>query len=92
MLVPWWKTIVGEDEGEAAKQAIIGGAISQGEIVKELEHKLSNLLGIPYITMTTSGSMALAMSLISSGVKPGDEVIVPNFTFLSTNSFTADNI
>jgi dTDP-4-amino-4,6-dideoxygalactose transaminase len=84
MIVPWWKTNLQAGEAHAAMKAIASGKISQGDITAELESKLAEMLGVPYVTMTTSGSVALLMALITCGVRPGDEVIVPNRSFIAT--------
>ena len=82
--VPWWKIILNQEEANSTSLAINAGKLSQGSITAELEAKLSHYLNVPYVTMTTSGSVALLMSLLACGVKPGDEVIVPNRTFIAT--------
>lgn len=49
-----------------------------------LEKKISEFTGAKYCTMTTSGTSALLCSLIAFSLKPGDEVIVPNYTMIAT--------
>jgi perosamine synthetase len=82
--IPYWKT--GFDNGEiaAVAQAIAHGHISQGPEIDEFERQLAAYLGVPYVVTVTSGSAALAMSLWAAGVRPGDEVIVPNRTWIAT--------
>ena len=80
----WWRTDFHNGESEAIAKAIAEEHISQGPIVEELEKQLADYLGVPYAVATTSGSMALLMSLWAAGVKPGDEVIVPNRTWIAT--------
>lgn len=84
MNVPWWKTNLGEDEANAARDAILAGRLSQGVVTAELEARLSEVLDVPYVTMTTSGSVALASALLSAGIGPGDDVIVPTRTYIAT--------
>lgn len=81
--VRWWKTRLGDEEAEAARKAIAAGKISQGANTAELEERLAKQLEVPYVTMTTSGSVALLMALIACGVRPGDEVIIANRTFIA---------
>ncbi len=45
---------------------------------------MGELLDVPHVTTTTSGSVALLVALKSCGVGPGDEVIVANRTFIAT--------
>jgi len=82
--VSWWRTGFNNGESEAIARAIAQEHVSQGPIVAEFERQLAAYLGVPHVVATTSGSMALLMSLWSSGVGPGDEVIVPNRTWIAT--------
>ena len=82
--IPWWRTTFNNGESEAIAQAIANEHVSQGPIVAEFERQLSAYLGMPYVVATTSGSMALLMSLLAAGIGPGDEVIVPNRTWIAT--------
>jgi perosamine synthetase len=82
--VPHWRTTFSNGEAEAIAMAIAGEHVSQGPVVAEFERQLAAYLGMPYVVATTSGSMALLMSLLAAGVGPGDEVIVPNRTWIAT--------
>lgn len=84
MNVPWWKTVLGDAEANAARDAVLAGRLSQGPITAELEKRLAEILGVPYVTMTTSGSVALAVALFAAGIGPDDEVIVPTRTYIAT--------
>ena len=57
-----------------------------GEKVRELESKLRSLLGVRDAVVVNSGTSALHASLAAIGVKGGDEVILPSFTFIATAS------
>ena len=82
--IPYWRTTFSNGEAEAIAAAIEGEHVSQGPVVAEFERKLAAYLDMPYVVATTSGSMALLMSLMAAGVGPGDEVIVPNRTWIAT--------
>ena len=82
--ISWWKTGFNNGEAEAIAKAILNKNISQGPIVAEMEKQLGAYLDVPYVVATTSGSMALLMSLWILGVGPGDEVIIPNRTWIAT--------
>ena len=58
--------------------------LSEGELVKEFEKKLSVDLGIVNPVALNSGTTALHLGLILANVKPGDEVIIPAQTFVAT--------
>jgi len=82
--VSWWRTGFNNGESEAIARAIAQEHVSQGPVVAEFERQLADYLDVPHVVATTSGSMALLMSLWTSGVGPGDEVIVPNRTWIAT--------
>jgi perosamine synthetase len=60
------------------------GYLVQGKYVKELEESLVNISDIPWAAVVSSGTAALHLALLALGVKPGDWVIVPAFTFPAT--------
>jgi dTDP-4-amino-4,6-dideoxygalactose transaminase len=82
--INWWRTSFNNGEAEAITHAVGQECISQGPIVAEFERQLASYLGVPYVVATTSGSMALLLSLWSAGIGRGDEVIVPNRTWIAT--------
>lgn len=84
IVVPYWRTTFSNGEVSAISDAISNEHVSQGPIVAEFERQLAAYLGMPYAVATTSGSMALLMSLMAANVRPGDEVIVPNRTWIAT--------
>ena len=54
--------------------------------VKELEQQVAKRVGVPYAVAVNSGTSALLVALIGLGVGPGDEVIVPGYTFIASIS------
>lgn len=52
--------------------------------VEKFEHEFSAFCGTRFALSCVNGSVALRLALIASGVKPGDEVIVPPYTFIAT--------
>lgn len=79
----WWSN-VGEEEIRRIGDAIRNKRLSQGPITEEFERRISEVLGLEHVAATTSGSMAILMALIAAEVGPGDEVIVPNRTWIAT--------
>ena len=82
--IPWWNTDFGDEAVIAVSNAVREKKISQGVITEQFEREIGQFLGIPYVIATSSGSTALVLGLMACGVKPGDEVIVPNRTWIAT--------
>jgi perosamine synthetase len=82
--IPWWKTSFGDEEISRVTESFRNQSISQGKVTQEFEEKLSEYLGVNHVVATSSGSTALLLSLMAIGIKPGDEVIVPNRTWIAT--------
>jgi len=77
------------NELEYIRQAIESAHISgDGAFTKKCHALLENELGVPKALLTTSCTHALEMSALLLDIQPGDEVIFPDFTFVSTvNAF-----
>lgn len=77
------------DEMRYIAEAIANGHISgDGDFTKRCHTLLEETLGVSKVLLTTSCTHALEMSALLLDIRPGDEVIVPDFTFVSTiNAF-----
>ena len=84
MHVPIARTSLTETEILSALEPLRSGWLVQGPKVEEFEAKWSHFTGATYSVATTSCTSAMELSLIALGVGPGDEVIVPAFTWIST--------
>jgi perosamine synthetase len=81
--------LLGKEEKEAAMAVLDSGALTNasyggGKFVKEFEGKLKARVGTKHAIAVNSGTAALHTSLVAYGIGPGDEVIVPAFTFEAT--------
>jgi dTDP-4-amino-4,6-dideoxygalactose transaminase len=74
------------DESEVARvrQALAGRSAGDGPFCRRVEARLAELLGVPRVLLTTSCTHALELALLALGIGPGQEVICPSFTFVST--------
>jgi len=76
--------MIGAEEQEAVRAVLAGGGLVQGPKVAELEDAFSELVGGRACVAVSSGTAALHLALMAHGIGPGDEVIVPSFTFAAT--------
>jgi UDP-2-acetamido-2-deoxy-ribo-hexuluronate aminotransferase len=68
----------------AISEVINSTAFINGPAVKELQAALENYLGVKHVIPCANGTDALQISMMALGLKPGDEVIAPSFTFIAT--------
>jgi dTDP-4-amino-4,6-dideoxygalactose transaminase len=78
--VPW----VDEAEFTRVRRALEGGLSGPGPFGRRVEQRLAERLGIRRVLLTTSCTHALELALLALGIRPGDEVVCPSFTFVST--------
>ena len=85
--IPFNRADIGKHDIELLSESISAGHISgNGPFTKRAEEQITKTLGNERTLLTTSCTHALEMSALLLGLKPGDEVIVPAFTFVSTAS------
>ncbi len=72
-------------EKEYVNKALNSGWISSlGEYIDLFEHNFANFCNTKYALTVCNGTTALHLALVAAGIKPGDEVIVPDLTFIAT--------
>lgn len=84
---PW--PIFDEGEVEAVAQVVRSGQWGNPDctgLVEVFEQEFAKYCGAKYAVSCVNGSVSLRLALIACGVKPGDEVIVPPYTFIATAS------
>ena len=74
----------GDDEWNAVREPLISGWLTQGPKVAEFEKKFASYHEANHALATTSCTTGLHLMLAALGIGPGDEVIVPAFTWVST--------
>lgn len=84
MKVEQFKPFIGKDEYSNIQQCFDNNWITEGPLAKKFTEKLLALLNVKYGVLAPNGTLSLYMSLIALGIKKGDEVIVPNFTFIAS--------
>ena len=83
--IPMSKPDIGIEEKESLLNVFETGWFSQGKITKKFESQLSNYLS-SNVTVVNNGTSALICALLAHGIKPGDVIAVPAFTFVATAS------
>jgi perosamine synthetase len=82
--IPITKVVIGEEELRAVQLPLETGWVVQGPHVKAFEEKFSDYTRAAHSVATSSCTTALHISVAALGLKAGDEVIVPAFTWVST--------
>ena len=83
-MIPAAQPLIGDQERAAVDAVLASGMVAQGPQVAGFEDEFSAVVAGRHCVAVNSGTSALHMALIAVGVKPGDEVIVPSFTFAAT--------
>ncbi|MCD0443730.1 DegT/DnrJ/EryC1/StrS family aminotransferase [Glycomyces sp. A-F 0318] len=82
--IPAAKPHIGEDEIEAAVAVLRSGMVVQGPEVAAFEDAFAKVAATAHCVAVNSGTSALQLALTAMGVGPGDEVVVPSFSFAAS--------
>ena len=77
---PW----IDNDELEQLKRVISSTFLNENELTREFEQKIAALTGSKHAIAVSNGSMALYCCVKALGIGAGDEIIVPDLTFIAT--------
>jgi len=78
-IIPHSRPTVGEVEMHVLQNVLSSGHLAQGPQVQSFEEELGRFLELPPGVATSSGTTALHLALLSLGVGPGDEVLLPSY-------------
>lgn len=87
--IPAARPQVGEDEEEAVLRVLRSGMLAQGPEVAAFESEFSALVDNRHCVAVNSGTSALHLALLAMGIRRGDEVLVPSFTFAASANAVA---
>ena len=88
--IPPARPLIGDEERAAVDRVLVSGMLAQGPEVAAFEHEFAAHFGLTRSCVAVnSGTSGLHLGLLASGVGPGDEVIVPSFTFAATANSVA---
>jgi perosamine synthetase len=82
--IPVMRPWLGEEEAAAAAEAVASGWVAQGPRVRAFEEEFARRLGAVEAVAVSNCTTGLHLALHLLGVGPGDEVVVPSFSFIAT--------
>ena len=88
--VPVYSSWISDEDVEAVKRVAAEGWISStGPEVQRFENDFADFVGADYAISTSNGTTALHLAMTGLGIGPGDEVIVPDLTFIASAATVA---
>jgi dTDP-4-amino-4,6-dideoxygalactose transaminase len=75
-LIPWWQVNFGESTAKLVYKEILNGNVVMGKTTSKLEEVIENILGVKYCVATGSGTSALLMALLASGIEKNDTIAI----------------
>ncbi len=82
--IPIARPVIGQDEISAVTAVLESGMLASGERVAEFEKKFADYCGATHAVAVNNGTAALHAALLAADIGPGDEVLVPAFSFIAT--------
>ena len=83
-MIPYGKQSIDKDDIEAVVEVLRSDWLTTGPKIPEFESAIANYVGARYAVAVCNGTAALHAAMFAMGIGPGDEVIVPPMTFVST--------
>ena len=82
VMKPWF----GEEEARAVVEVLQSGWVAQGPKVASFEAAFAAAMHADYAVATSSCTSALHLAMVVAGIGPGDDVVVPSFSFIATTN------
>jgi dTDP-4-amino-4,6-dideoxygalactose transaminase len=82
--IPFARPDVGEAEADAVREAILSGWVTTGQVTARFEEAFAARVGAAHAVSVNSATAGLHLALEAAGIGPGDEVIVPTWTFTAS--------
>lgn len=82
--IPQIEPFLGPEEREEVLQVLDSGFITEGKKTREFEAELARFVGVEFVVIVNNATLGLTIALLAVGVGTGDEVILPDFTFIAT--------
>lgn len=82
--IPWWAPEMTGDEDARVLDVLRSNYLNDGDVTTAFEERIAGLFGAAHAVATTSGTTAIFLAVAAAGAGPGDEVIIPDVTFIAT--------
>ena len=82
--IAWFYPIMTGNELPLLEEVINSGFVNEGNQTEIFEQRIAEFTGAEYAIATNSGTVGMALALMATGIGAGDEVLVPNFTYVAT--------
>lgn len=82
--IPLAKPVIGDREVQLVEQVLRSGQLSLGSMLARFEHDWAERAGVAHAVACSSGTAGLHACFHALGLGPGDEVIVPSFSFVAS--------
>jgi dTDP-4-amino-4,6-dideoxygalactose transaminase len=82
--VPVMVPLLGQEEADAAAEAVLSGWVAQGPRVARFEQEFAASIGAAHGVAASSCTTALHLALVACDIGPGDQVVVPSLSFIAT--------
>ena len=82
--IPWWQPEAAGSEMKMIEEVIKSNYLNDGDVTDLFEEKIADFCNTKFSVAVTSGTIAIYLSLQSLNIGHGDEVIVPDMTFIAT--------
>ena len=85
----WWTTQFGKKERDLIEEVFASNFLNDGDFTTRFENEIAARVGCRHAVAVSSGTAALFVAVAAAGVGPGDEVIVPDMTFIASANAVA---
>lgn len=85
-MIPLARPLIGDEERAAVDRVMVSGLIAQGPEVAGFEDDFSAWVDGRHCVAVNSGTSALHLGMMAAGIGPGDEVVVPSFSFAASGN------
>lgn len=83
-MIPYGQHFIDEDDIGAVVKILRSGSLTQGPAVEEFENLVSNYVGAKYAVAVSSGTAALHLAVLASGIEVGSKLITSSISFVAS--------